>query len=271
MQILKSKKEHLPQIKALWTEVFDDGTEGFCEFLFSVTSTEDIYIVIENDEVASMLIAVTDVEYKDKKGFYLYSACTGDKYRNRGYMRELIEFAINDQKSRGKVFCVLQPASESLFDFYQKIGFDNVIDIRKCNIDIKKNIWRTAEFDIMTASRFSAVREKYYKEKMIQYTSKSWEKFAQYLYTFGGSTAETDNAYAVYYVEDGILKISELLAESSFYAMNLLQAISDRTGCEKAEVYLPRDSDLFLGEGKKEKRYAVRDLSEDVYINLMFE
>ncbi len=271
MQILKARKEHLPQIKALWIDVFDDGTEGFCNFIFSITNPKDIYIIIENDEVVSMLIAVTDIEYKEKKGFYLYSACTAKKYRNKGYMHELIEFAINDQKKQGKVFCVLQPASESLFDFYKKLGFDNVSELRKCNVDIKKNIWQTAEFDIMTASRFSSVRKKHYKENMIQYTSKSWEKFAEYLYTFGGSTAETENAYAVYYVDKGVLKIIELLADSSFYAMNLLQAISDKTGCEKAEIYLPRDSDLFIGEGKKQNRYAIRGLSECVYINLMFE
>ena len=271
MEILKAKTENLAEIKNLWTEIFDDGTEGFFDFISSVTAPEDFYIIREDGKTASMLIAVTDVEYKGKKGFYLYSACTAPEFRNRGFMNELVNFAVEDRKSQGKEFCVLQPANEGLFEFYKKMGFDNVIKIRKCNVRIKKNMWRKAEFDIVTASRFKSIREKFYKGKMLHYTNKSYEKYAQYLYTFGGSTAETENAYAVYYEENGNLIVTELLADSSYNAMYLLQAIRERTGCETATVYLADDTDIFLGEGKTENRYAVKGLSEDIYINLMFE
>lgn len=271
MQILNAKKEYMPQIKDLWEKIFDDGTEGFSEFLFSVTDLEDIYIVIEDEKVVSMLIAVTEVVYKDKKGFYLYSACTEPDYRNRKFMQKLVDFACEDQKTKGREFCILEPATDSLFDFYQKIGFDNILSLKKCDYTIKRNLWRKAEFDIVTAARFKTVRDKFYKGNILHYTPKSYEKYAQYLYTFGGSTAETDKAYAVYYIENDVIKVSELLSETSFDAVYLLQAIREKEGCEKAEIYIPENSDLYLGDVSTVKRYSVKGLKNEFYANLMFE
>ena len=262
------RKKYLAQ--RLWNENFDDGT-GFCDFAFSLVTNDDIYIVTEDEKVVSMLMAVTELEYKGKKGFYLYSACTAREYRGRGYMHALVEYALQDQKEKGNTFCVLQPAGEKLFEFWKTMGFEKTISMRKCEIEIKRNIWKAADFDIITSSRFRRTREKFAEENMVHYTPKSYEKYTRYMYTCGGSTAESENAYAVYFVEKSSLVVKELLASSTLYATHLLQAIRERTGCETATVYLSDNSTLFLGEGKKEKVYAVKGLDEDVYVNLMFE
>ncbi len=271
MEIFKLTDKYIPQTKALWNMNFDDGTPGFCDFLLSVIPADDIYIGVDDDKVVTMLMAATELEYKGKKGFYLYSACTHPDYRGRGYMKSLTECAVKNQAEKGRTFCVLQPATEELFDFWQKLGFDNIINRRNCEIEIKRNIWSGADFDIITANRFRPVREKLAADNIVHYTAKSYEKYTAYLYTAGGSTAESENAYAVYFIENGSLVVKELLADSTLYATKILQAIRERTGFETATVYLPESSTLFLGEGKKEKAYAVRGLSDEVYINLMFE
>ena len=48
MQILKAKTEDIPQVRQLWTQMFDDGTPGFCDFVFSSCKADDIYIVKED-------------------------------------------------------------------------------------------------------------------------------------------------------------------------------------------------------------------------------
>jgi len=271
MNISALTSRDIARAKQLWNSWFDDGTPGFCDMIFSVIPREDIYIAKHDDKVVSMLMAVTELEYDGKKGFYLYSACTDRDFTGKGYMKSLAEFALKDQADRGRVFCALRPADEKLFDFWAKLGFETTISMRKCVIDIKRNIWQAADFDIVTASRFRKVRQKHTEEKIVHYSPKGYEKYTQYMYTSFGSTAETQHAYRVYSTEFDQLVIKELMADSTLHAMQLLQAIRERTGYEQATVYLSANSNLFLGEGKQEKVYAVRNLNGDAYISLMFE
>ena len=82
---------------------------------------------------------------------------------------------------------------------------------------------------------------------------------------------ETENAYRVYFTENDRLVIKEIFAASTLHAMQLLQAVRERTGYESAQVLISDNSQLFLGEGTKEPVYLIRGLDEDVYVNLMFE
>lgn len=270
MLFRKAEKEDIPGARALWELCFEDGTEGFCDFVFGNMS-DRIYVARDCDEIVSMLIAAGHLEYKDKQGFYLYSACTFPKARNRGIMRDLVAFSIGREAEEGRTFCVLEPASPELFDFWKNLGFENVSDIRECLIPVKKNIWQTAEFDIATAGRMKMLRDKFSEGNIVHYSKKDYELYATYLYTFGGSTAESDKAFAVYYTEGETLAVKELLAASTPDAISLLQAIRERTGLENADIILPRDSLLFAGEGREKEKYLTLGLDENAYINLMFE
>lgn len=271
MQILKATPQDIPQVKNLWTQMFDDGTPGFCDFVFSSCKAEDVYIVKKDEKVVSMLISMADLQYKDKKGFYLYSACTLPEYQGKGYMRSLVEFALDDQAKQGKTFCMLKPADENLMNFWIKTGFDNVTQVRRVSVEIKKNIWTNAQFDIVTANRFKVLRDKFCEENIVHYTPKGYETFAYSHYLSGGSTVETDEAYGVYYVEGDSMRFVELLATSTLNAVKLLQAAREKTGCEKATVYLSGQSNLFLGEGETINWCMVKGISDQIYANLVIE
>ena len=271
MQFLKATTEDMPQVKSLWTEMFDDGTPGFADFVFSSCHPENFFIAKEGNRVVSMLISMADMEHKNRKGFYLYSACTLPEYRGKGIMHSLVQFTLEEAKKQGKTFCVLKPAEDSLYDFWASLGFTNVTKVRRCELEIKKSIWTNAQFDIVTASRFKNLREKLCDEPFVHYAGKGYESFAYSHYISGGSTAETDDAYAVYYVEGDTLRVVELLAVSTNHAVKLLQAMRERTGCEKAVVYLSPQSNLFLGEGKMEKDCAVYGLTDEIYTGLIIE
>ena len=49
MQILKATPQDIPAVRELWKYMFDDGTAGFCDFVFSQCKAEDIYIVKNNE------------------------------------------------------------------------------------------------------------------------------------------------------------------------------------------------------------------------------
>ena len=271
MQILKATPQDIPAIKELWKYMFDDGTAGFCDFVFEQCKADDIYIVKNEEKVASMLISMAEMQYNGQKGFYLYSACTHPDYQGKGYMNQLVQHALVDQASLGRSFCVLKPADETLFSYWKNLGFDNVTQVRKVEVEIKKNIWTNAQFDIVTASRFKVLRDKFCEEKLIHYSPKGYETFAYSHYISGGSTVETEDGYGVYYVEGGTMRFVELMATSTLNAVKLLQAARERTGCEKAVLYLSPQSNLFLGEGRQIDWCMIKGISDTVYANLIIE
>ena len=74
MQFLKATTEDMPQVKALWTQMFDDGTPGFPDFVFSSCKPENFYIAKDGKTVVSMLISMADMEYKGS------FECSNDRY-----------------------------------------------------------------------------------------------------------------------------------------------------------------------------------------------
>jgi hypothetical protein len=271
MQTRICRPEDKQQVRKLWDDRFEDGTPGFADFLFSNVKNEDIYIAEKDGNVSAMLISMAVLEYGTRKGFYLYSACTAKEHENEGLMHALVPFALEEEKKKGRDFCVLVPGEESLYDFYSGMGFDRVTYLRRAEIEIPKNIWQNADFDITTAGRFRRVRSKFISGEMVHYSQADYRKYARYLYSFGGSTAESNNAFAVYYEEGDRLIVKEMAALNTQYAIKLLQAMRERTGKEKAVIYLDGDSELFLGEGKKIKYALVYGLDKEPYVNLMFE
>ncbi len=271
MQITKAAHQDIPQIKQLWNFHFEKENPGFFDFLLSVMPVDHIYVAKEEEKVVSVVFIPTELEYSGCKGYYLYNPCIHPDYTGGEYITALIDFVIKDRQASGYTFRVMKYAGEETQALRQSMGFDNIVTHRRCELEIKRNIWQSADFDIITASRFRSSREKFCEERIVHYTSDSYGRYTAFMYTRGGSTAESKGAYAVYFVEKGRLTVKEIFAQSTLYATQLLQAIRERTGIETATVFLPENSTLFLGEGRKETAYLVKGIQDDVYINLMFD
>ena len=66
---------------------------------------------------------MADMEYKGKKGFYVYGVATGKEYRGKGISTKLLEYAKGFVDEKKADFLVLVPRNEGLFEFYVKRGF----------------------------------------------------------------------------------------------------------------------------------------------------
>ena len=270
MQFTTATTADLNKIQQLWTEIFGD-TPQFAQFAANICPPQEIYLVKEEDEIAAMVIAGIDLFAYGKKGFYIYGLATVPQHRNKGYAKQLMEYVEKKKLSEGYDFILTQPAGESLFDFYRNMGYNNIIFLRKAVIDIKRNLWATADFDTVTSSRFKDIRSKFSEDEVVHFSKEGYEKFTEYVYTEGGSTAETQNAYCLYYEDKDRLVVRDLFADSTPYALQLLQAVRERTGKEKAEIQLSQNSPLFLGEGRLQPHCLVKNLDKELYANLMFD
>ena len=113
------------QIISLWQEAFFDSRKHIENFLNYIPISNALVYNI-NSEIVSMLfllpckLVILNNEYRAK---YIYAACTKMKYRNNGYMAKLIE-AAKETSAASVDFLLLSPASDSLYDFYKRFGFE---------------------------------------------------------------------------------------------------------------------------------------------------
>ena len=270
MQLGHADEKDISHLKEMWCKIFGDSKE-FADFAFTLCDKNDIFILRDNEDIAAMLMAGIEVFVDNKKGFYIYGVCTHESYRNKGYAKQLIEYSCKEKLTQGYTFAITQPATEELFGFYEKLGFNSKTYLRTFTTTIKRNLWARADFDIVTASRFKLIRDKFKEDEIVHFSPKGYEKLAENIYTSGGSTAETDKAYAVYFFDKDKLIVRELFAASTKDAQLLLEAISDRTGISTAQVSLSQNSNLFIGEGKLKPHCLVMGINKEIYANLMFD
>lgn len=114
-----------PQMTLLWQECFGDSEEYIRHFL---ESQKDCFPIVweEKGKILSMLFLL-EMEFREKKGFYIYALCTKVEHRGKGIAGKLIEFSKSFAKDKDAVFLALIPGEATLFEYYRKMGFtDNI-------------------------------------------------------------------------------------------------------------------------------------------------
>ncbi|MEG3029715.1 MAG: GNAT family N-acetyltransferase [Oscillospiraceae bacterium] len=270
MRICNASREDLPQLKQMWQDIFKDEAD-FCNFAFTLCDLDGIFVIKDGETPVAMLMAGMDVTAYGKKGYYVYGVCTKNEYRRQGCAGALLEYVDGVKARQGYDFAVTCPATPELFGYYERFGFTKKTYRRCFSINIKRNLWASADFDTVTANKFKETREKFKEDEIVHFDPRAYEKFTEYVYKTGGSTVTSKDAYGIYYVEKDKLLVKELFANCTATAQTLLQAIRERTGIETAHIQLSQNSSLFLGEGKLTEYALLKGLDREVYANLMFD
>lgn len=121
-----SDKKYIPQLKKMWQNIFLDEMDYINLFFDNMYKDEYAFIAVEDEKVLGMMffLPATMVK-KDRKikGRYVYAVATDENQRGRGIMTNLEQYAANIVKNDGVQFLTLVPASESLFNMYEKLGY----------------------------------------------------------------------------------------------------------------------------------------------------
>lgn len=246
----KATKQDLPQIVSLWVQAFCGDTPTWVQNnLQAFVGLQNIYVAHDNTAVTAMLSAVPCTA-NGRQGAYFYALATSPAHRGRGIMGGLMQYAEAQLTQTGTAFICLIPASAQLFGYYSRRGYTLESRLRTLQKEISPNILATANFDTITATGFAAKRQAYFGSDAVAFLPHANAAIMADLYTSGISTAETSHAYAMYFERGGVLHIKELMAQATPYADILLQAIREKTGCEKAIVTLSPFASLYNGEGK---------------------
>lgn len=133
MIIDRPNEKDYPDLQTLWKEAFSDTDSFISAFWESGFSPDRCRCISEGGTVLSALYWF-DGEINGEKAAYLYAIATKDAFRKQGLCRKLLENTHTHLKSLGYTTAVLVPATVSLFDYYEKLGYRRFGGVRKALI-----------------------------------------------------------------------------------------------------------------------------------------
>ena len=126
MEIRLSSPKYKEKMYSLWQSCFGDDGETIDMFFKNSFSYENAVICTDKAEVVSQLFLLPEklsLGEKEYFAYYIYAAATAESYRKQGIMGSLLEFTSALAADRKTDYLFLVPATENLFDYYEKFGF----------------------------------------------------------------------------------------------------------------------------------------------------
>ena len=136
MKIRKLDRSEHEKTRNLWEQVFSEDSQEFVDYYYYIkTKDNTIYVVEEEDEIRAML-QLNPYQVKLQGSVipsdYIVGVATQAEYRGRGYMRNLLIHALQDQYSQKMPFTFLMPAAEAI---YYPYDFRFVYDQKQIELD----------------------------------------------------------------------------------------------------------------------------------------
>ena len=127
----------IPDLRRNWKAAFGDE-DAYLDFFFSgCFRAENTLVCAWEDTVVSQLFllpAMLRAEDRQYPVCYLYAAATHPAYRVNGCMAQLLKAAETLCRERGIFGIVLLPASETLYAYYARFGYETAFYRRVWNV-----------------------------------------------------------------------------------------------------------------------------------------
>ena len=134
MTIDRPKQEQISALRGLWREAFGDTDEFLDIFWQTAYSPDRCRCITVNEEVAAALYWF-DCLYEGSPIAYLYAVATAKAHRGQGLCRRLMEDTHRHLAARDYAGAILVPGEESLFRFYERLGYRVCSGVRSFSCD----------------------------------------------------------------------------------------------------------------------------------------
>jgi hypothetical protein len=157
--ITHAEQGMVPALKALWKDSFGDN-DGYIDFFFANRFRPDnTFVYLKNGSPVS-LASVLDAELYCNSGYlpvgYIYGVATAIESRGDGYSTNVLEHIKSIYPTT-----FLVPSTESLFNFYEKRGYESAFVLNEFNIRLEElNAPVTAPiFENISAEEYQIIRD----------------------------------------------------------------------------------------------------------------
>ncbi len=122
MNIKTPVPSDIPALRTLWKEAFRDD-DAFLDCFFSTAFSPDRCRFISSDDAPVTVLYWFDCLYQNKPIAYLYAIATAIEQRRQGFCQKLLSDTHQHLAALGYAGTILVPSNVSLFEMYQKIGY----------------------------------------------------------------------------------------------------------------------------------------------------
>src|ERR1035437_7073965 len=116
-------------LKSLWKQIFGDSIEVI-DYYFSHRHQNQNMLVYEAEGTIIGMLTMLPVEIsigqENYSGRYIYAVATEQRHRGQGVSTKLLLYCHDFMRKNKETAAVLAPASDGLFTFYQKRGYETV-------------------------------------------------------------------------------------------------------------------------------------------------
>lgn len=130
-------KEMIPDMVEIWEECFGDN-EDYIRFFFDnkligEEKFENQLVWTEENKPVAMLTMLESkvmIHKRQVPMWYIYAVATKSEFRKRGIAGKLVDYA-NELAKKKDGITALVPASDKLFQYYEKLGYQTVFQVRE--------------------------------------------------------------------------------------------------------------------------------------------
>lgn len=234
MEIRLSSPKYKEKMYSLWQSCFGDDGETIDMFFKNSFSYENAVICTDKAEVVSQLFLLPEklsLGEKEYFAYYIYAAATAESYRKQGIMGSLLEFTSALAADRKADYLFLVPATEKLFDYYEKFGFYKALYA-------EKTVFKMAgsePLDIKSTEPSDIKKAALKREKLLNGVNRVvWREneiklFSDFLGD-DGKIVFGDDFYVSYSPAENGVFVTELLCEGTYEnALDVLKKTGENT------------------------------------------
>lgn len=205
----KAQPSDLPQLRALWQEVFDEKPEA-TELFFKRNLTDTHIYLTRYEKMPIAAVYLIDGSVNGQQAHYLCGASTLKPFRKRGIMTALIDFALSDAARRGDLISLLYPANSGLYDFYERLGYLSVCALQTQCFDRHK-----LKAECQAADNALSQYGSEETQNIFLYKNHEFTDFAiRYYKEYGVRAARSPHALALFEEEDDTANVFYFLCDS---------------------------------------------------------
>ena len=214
------------ELRSIWKDIFHDS-DADIDLFFRNTYTKDSALIYRTGGTIGSMIFFPEYEFKlgshwSKLG-YLCGAATLPDYRNKGIMGQLMAHSDEIMKTRGYKYAALIPASDSLYNYYERFGFRDFFYRKKYSVGRSDSLPGNP-YILKGIVDFAGIYETYYDavsglQSAVVHSAKSYRTAIADIYLSGGEvlTSKESNLYCFVIREGSAIFIKEMFCSLPGY------------------------------------------------------
>ena len=152
------KSHHIPALRRLWQEAFEDS-DAFLDGFFSTGFSPRRCRCLWEDGTLAAALYWFDCNRNGNKVAYVYAVATLKDFQGKGLCKALMENTHEVLKESGYAGAILVPGNQGLFNLYSKLGYMPCCKMTELTMEASKE---SAKLRQIAYTEYKTLQEKFY-------------------------------------------------------------------------------------------------------------